>query len=465
MAFSRRKFLTLAGTSAAGAVLMSPLQALYARAAKGQPVRGGGFGPIREAPPLNITELPPDLRFPHLALPQGFQYTAFSVRGTPMSDGGLVPGDHDGMAAFAGPRNTTVLVRNHELSPDEREFAVNVPNRFRYDPLAAGGTTTLIVGPNRRLVRDFPSLAGTYRNCAGGPTPWGTWISCEENTSTPAENQLIDDPQNAGNRIPDPNNVSKSHGFNFEVNPRAGLVVPEPLVAMGRFNHEAICVDPDTGIVYQTEDRNDSNFYRFRPNQPGKANQPANLRAGGVLEALRIKGMPRVETRAGFPIGKPMPVEWVRIEDVNPAEDTVRLEGLSKGAAVFTRGEGIAFGNGEVYFCCTDGGERELGQVWRYNPTAETIELFVEPNDPELLDGPDNVVVTPFGDLIVCEDGDGTQFLVGITQQGQLYDFARNLINDREFAGACFSPDGQTLFVNIQDPGITYAIWGPFPRA
>lgn len=441
MALSRRHFFALAGATAAGTVLASPLKNLYARQARGERIRGIGYGLLQ-----------PD-RNGLLELPPGFQYRAFSRTGDMMSDGHPVPGNHDGMAAFSGPGRSTILVRNHELSPDSESTAI-APESKKYDPLCKGGTTTLIIGQNRELQRDFVSLAGTYRNCAGGPTPWGSWISCEENTSTPATNEPGE-----------PDNVSKMHGYNFEVPSTATEPVdPIPLVAMGRFNHEAICVDPRTGIVYETEDRGESLFYRFIPQSPG------NLRAGGVLEALKIKGMPQAITKTGFPVGKPMEAEWVRIEDVNPVEDTVREEGFAKGAAQFTRGEGIWWGNNELYFNCTDGGAQELGQVWRYvpgvNPQAGgTIELFVEPNNQDALDGPDNIVVSPFGDLIICEDGEAEQFVVGVTPDGELYDFARNALNESEFAGACFSPDGQTMFVNIQSPGITFAIWGPWKRS
>ncbi len=367
-----------------------------------------------------------------------------------MSDGSPVPGGHDGMAAFPGPQNTVILVRNHELSPNS---ATQVVGPRPYDSACKGGTTTLQIGPNGELINHYASLSGTYRNCAGGPTPWGSWITCEENTSTPATNT----PGSA-------NNVMQAHGYNFEVPSNAGAPVdPVPLVAMGRFNHEAIAVDPRTGIVYETEDQRDSLIYRFVPTRPGQ------LSAGGTLQALVIKGMPQAKTFSGVPKRQPMPVEWVTITDPNPATDTVRVEGFSKGAAQFARGEGMWYGNGEIYFCCTNGGSVDsngrpngAGQVWRYIPERETIELFVEARSKDELDGPDNIVVAPHGDLIICEDGDAEQFLVGITSEGQLYRLARNAINDSEFAGACFSPDGKTLFANIQTPGITFAIRGPW---
>lgn len=433
---SRRQFFTFVGAGASCAVLAAPLKALYAKEATGKSVFGKGYGALQKDPNGLLD------------LPRGFQYRAFSRTGDIMSDRHPVPGNHDGMAAFKGAKGTTILVRNHELSPSSNTPVI-APKNKQYDPLASGGTTTLIVGANRELIKDYATLAGTYRNCAGGATPWGSWISCEENTSTPDTNTPND-----------LDNVSKLHGYNFEVPSTATeLVDPMPLVSMGRFNHEAIAASPRTGIIYQTEDRGDSLFYRFIPKKPGV------LQAGGVLEALKIKDKPQANTKTGFRIGDRLQVEWVRIEDVNPVLDTVRVEGFTKGAAQFSRGEGIAYSNGEMYFTCTNGGAAGKGQVWRYIPGRNstdggTIELFVEPNDVTVLENPDNIIVSPFGDIFLCEDGDGTNYVVGVNPQGELYQFARNQFNDSEFCGVCFSPDGQTMFVNIQDPGITLAIWG-----
>lgn len=439
MALSRRQFFTLAGAGTATAVLASPLKALYARQANGQSSYGGGYGALVPDP----NKL--------LDLPKGFQYRAFSKTGDLMSDGFTVPGNHDGMAAFPGANNTVILVRNQELSPDS---STGVAGSTKYDPNCKGGTTTLIVGPDRKLIKHYASLAGTYRNCAGGPTPWGSWISCEENTSTPASNAQ----------------VSKWHGYNFEVPANAqGLVNPEPLIAMGRFNHEAVAVDPKTGIIYETEDRGDGLFYRFIPKEPG------NLKAGGILQALVITGKPQVDTsnqstQTILPC-QSMQVEWVTIDNPNPDNDNaptgVRYQGYAKGAARFTRGEGIWYGKGDFYFTCTNGGPARLGQVWRYVPgqtpqQGGTIELFVEPNNQSLLEAPDNIVVAPTGDLFLCEDGPGDNFVIGVTPKGQVYQFARNAFNDSEVAGACFSPDGNTMYVNIFNPGITFAIWGPW---
>jgi uncharacterized repeat protein (TIGR03803 family) len=457
MGFSRRRFLALAGTSAAGVTMLSPLEALYARAALGQVARGIGYGPLEPKLPENADELVGVVfngvnlsQSPALELPPGFNYTVISYTGQFMDDGNRVPGLHDGMAAFPGPNNTTILVRNHELNPTSN--GVIASPEFLYDRIA-GGTTTIVVGPDRRLRKHFGSLAGTFRNCAGGPTPWGSWVSCEETVV-----------------LPPSNGATKPHGYNFEVPATDDIRVaePVPLVAMGRFNHEAIAVDPATGWVYQTEDEGSSCFYRFIPNEYG------NLRSGGTLEALAIDGMFRVNTRTNFSqyLNQPLPVQWVTIDDVDPVNNSstiaVRTQGQNKGAAIFSRGEGCWYGNGLIYFTCTNGGDANQGQIFAYDPTNNTITLVVESRNIQELNAPDNITVSPFGDLFVCEDGSGREYVQGVNQRGEVYQFAANAIpapfDGSEFAGACFSPDGRTLFVNIQSPGITCAIWGPWER-
>lgn len=452
MNLSRRKFFKLAGASAVGVTMLSPLEAFYARVANGQVARGIGYGALEAKLPTNADELADVIigginlsTTPLLELPPGFNYTAISYTGQMMDDGTLVPGGHDGMAAFSGPNNTTILVRNHELNPTNN----GVVALKKYDQIA-GGTTNIVIGSNRRLIRHFASLAGTYRNCAGGLTPWGTWVSCEETLTIPAPN----------------NTATKKHGYNFEVSATADIQVadPIPLVAMGRFNHEAVAVDPATGWVYQTEDEGNSCFYRFRPHQKG------NLQSGGVLEALVIEGMSTVNTSTNFLQYKnqPLPVKWVKIDNVDPVTNdvniSVRIQGQNKGAAIFSRGEGCWYGNGLVYFTCTNGGNVRQGQVFAYNPKNDTLTLVVESRNANELNAPDNITVAPFGDLFICEDGSGTEYVQGVNQEGEVYQFATNAINGSEFAGVCFSPDGKTMFVNIQSPGITLAIWGPWTR-
>lgn len=418
MTLSRRQFFSLAGAGTAGALLLSPLQAFYAK----RTLAAGPYGAL-VTDPLGV-----------LDLPAGFSYVRLSETGQMMNDGYTVPGGHDGMGAFAGTNGNTVLIRNHELNPSSGT-RVNAPNSKKYDTQGRGGTTTLVVSPNGALVSHYGSLAGTYRNCAGGPTPWGSWLSCEESFEV-------------GN---------KKHGYIFEVPSSAtGFVTPVPLVAMGRFNHEAAAVDPNTGYVYLTEDRDDSLLYRFVPNTPN------NLSAGGTLYALKITAIPQANTKTGFTVGQSHAVSWVQIANPDPTSDTVRVAGFNLGAAKFARGEGIFYGNGDIYFCCTSGGSAGLGQVWRYTPSTQTLRLYIQPNNAGILDFPDNIVVAPNNDIFLCEDGGGTDFIVGVTPTGSLYKFARNALNTNEFAGVCFSPNGQIMFVNVQTPGITFAITGPW---
>jgi len=490
MNISRRKLLSFAGASAAGITMLAPLEAFYARVARGQSTSGVGYGPLTPKLPLNASELTNtyvgDLsNEPILALPDGFNYRVLSMTGMTMSDGTLVPAGHDGMAAFRGPGNTTILVRNHELTSSST-YPVVGATRYS-DGAALGGTTTVVVGPNRKVQKDFVSIAGTRTNCAGGPTPWGSWITCEETFSTSTNS--------AG--------VAVRHGYNFEVvaDAESGIVTPVPLVAMGRFSHEAVAVDPATGYIYETEDRGDSCFYRFVPAQ--RITAPGQLAAvGGTLYALKIKNGPQNttnnSTQGGVPgaiaVGQTFDVEWVQINNVDPSSESsssrsgVRYEAQDQGAAIFFRGEGCWYGNGKIYFVATQAGPTAIvngvpasngrgnGQVWVYDPAAEKLTLVVEASSSgELLDEPDNVTVTPFGDLFLCEDSsDDFQYIVGVTPSGELYQFAKNVIFSQttdstlsgfvgnEFAGACFSPDGRTLFVNIQTPGITFAIWGPW---
>ncbi|GAA4953191.1 DUF839 domain-containing protein [Streptomonospora halophila] len=434
---NRRRFL--AGTGLMGAV--TALQGLMGQTAAhaAGPGRGnnrgtvapdnGGYGPLQPAGPDG-----------ELLLPAGFTYTAFGQTGTPMRDGSPTPGRHDGMAAFEDEDGTLRLVRNHEQSGGG---AFAAPS---YDPQAAGGTTTMAFDPEAmRLVDSFPSLAGTIRNCAGGPTPWGSWLTCEETfTGLDTENP---------------------HGYIFEVPVDAdGPVEPVPYKAMGRFTHEAVAVDPATGIVYETEDRGSSGLYRFVPQTPGR------LSEGGRLQMLAIKDSPRYDTRTGQRAGKPLAVEWVDIDDPDPdSGDSLAVfnQGRAKGGAVFARLEGAWYGDGAIYVNSTSGGDAGLGQVWEYRPRGRSggqLILVYESVDPDLLQSPDNICVSPnSGGLVLCEDGSGGDMLRGVTDRGEIFDFAAlNSSNTSELAGATFSPDGRVLFFNVQSPGVTYAVTGPW---
>lgn len=454
---SRRDFIRTSSLYTAGFLGLREL-ALRPLGAAEIEAGAAGFGPLLDDPEGL------------LRLPQGFRYSVFSSTGEEMADGLLVPGKHDGMAAFAGPNGRTILVRNHEMESRWAAESPFGPDQARIGRIAGskiydrgngiapnlGGTSTLVFDTRTQtLETHFLSLVGTVRNCAGGETPWGSWVTCEEI-----------------NARPEPN-AEQPHGFNFEVPARAtGLVDPVPLKAMGRFRHEAIAVDPRSGAVYETEDIENGLLYRFLPKEKGR------LAAGGRLQALVMEGWKRANTsnwvEQSFPVGTPQRVTWIDLEDVeeNVAED-LRLRGAAAGAAIFARGEGAWYGNDSVYFAMTTGGRAKLGQLFRYRPspyegTAReseqpgTLELFSEPNNSELVRNCDNVTVAPWGDLILCEDTSAACRVIGVTPQGEYYVLAANTQRGRELAGACFSPDGTTLFVNIQNPGYTVAITGPW---
>jgi secreted PhoX family phosphatase len=386
-----------------------------------------------------------------LDLPQGFSYRVISRLGDAMNDGGTVPDNADGMGAFALPGGKIALVRNHELMPDQDGGGAVGP---AYDTVARsliplpGGTTNVVLDARTLTVeRQFRSLAGTIRNCAGGITPWGTWLTCEENTSR------------ADGRI------NRDHGYVFEVPAAATAQVnPAPLVALGRFNHEAAAVDPATGIVYQTEDRGDGLLYRFTPKVPGR------LAEGGKLQALAVDGLADSRNHDGvtFAPGAWRGVRWVDLDHPEAPDDDLRRRGAAAGALLFARGEGIHMGEGELYFACTSGGAAKLGQVFRLVPgrrgKADRLQLFFESTSVDQFNYGDNLTVAPSGHLIVCEDQYTDvvdNYLRGITPQGNAYPFGR-LRLQTELAGACYSPDGKVLFVNAYRPALTLAITGPW---
>ena len=434
MRLTRRTFGSVVGASAA--LSFAPLVNLLAsdRAA----ARSGlNFGPLSPQYPTNMSELPLARQgIAYLSLPNGFDYKVLSYYTQPMRDGSAVPASTDGMAAFPLRRGRVALVRNHELTTSVTPHVV--PDGT-YDPLVAGGTTTLIVDRDGNLTEQYGSLAGTDRNCSGGPTPWFSWLTCEE--------PLV---------IGDGDGVR--HGYVFEV-PAVGVSDAEPRVYLGRFNHEAVAVDPWTGIVYETEDRADSLFYRFVPAAYGDLSSP------GKLQALQLLEWPNgVHTGRDFGAyaNQPLAVGWVDIDEFDPPGDTVRFEGRSKGAARFSRGEGCCYGDGLIYFTCTDGGDLRAGQIFAYDPLRETLRLLVESTDHAVLDMPDNVVVHRDAGLYVCEDGDGRDNILRLDRDGTLAVVAQNNWSDSEWAGVCFAPNGRTMFANAQNDAVTFAIRGPF---
>ena len=464
----RRAFLTnlsviSGGLALAGSSLLRR-EAVFAQTGDVLKYRATGFGELVPTAAKNTGET-------YLSLPKGFEYNVLGKVKTQMSDGRPTPAAHDGQWTFR-VKNELRIVRNHEVSggsvPKEQ---AGIGSRNHYDETCGGGTTTLVIDPKTNtLIRDFVSLSGTLINCAGGPTPWGSWITCEETTLGPSVRTRASDGRKTGG-------YPKPHGYCFEVPASANSeVVPVPLKAMGRFTHEAVAVDRRTGIVYLTEDYNPSGFYRFIP----KRNK--RLADGGVLQMLAVEGKPEFDTRTGQITGGSLASIWVTINEPDPAAadidpSAVYKQGKAKGGAAFARLEGCEIDrSGRVYFTATSGGENKGGQIWMYDPAgkdAGRLTLVFESPDQRVLHMPDNICLMPKSELLfICEDSDyagqnSINHIRVLTPEGKIADFARNISKDfsrSEFCGSTFSPDGKTLFVNLQLAGVTLAIWGDWSR-
>lgn len=502
---TRRSLLRRGTVGAAAAVALPALQGLSTPAhahskkprPRWKPKYDAGYGALERSKPVAAyTSFPDAQNIEWLALPPGFRYVVFGVAGDMMDDGNMTPSSHDGMAAFQRGRRYR-LVRNHE-NRDGAEDSTPIGGDHRaYNPRGGAGCTTLDIVANKqgvpKLQRSWVSLNGTLVNCAGGLTPYGSWISSEETTET-------------RDGIP--------HGYNFDVPARRrGIVEPIPLKEMGRFAHEAVAVDPKTGIIYETEDRGDSGFFRFVPHKRG------NL-MHGVLQMLKVRGETNFnlkgEDPAGFvpEVGDRFPVEWVTIDDPDPDDSggadiskSVYNQGLARGAAIFGRLEGCWYNPADrsIVFSCTNGGPVGEGQVWEYKPRGHrhgVLRLLFDSPSGDVLSAPDNVAASPGGGILLCEDhgfdrpddpfvplpwstpGDDdqveVQYIRGLSEEGEIFEFAANLLDDKEWAGACFSPDGKYLFANTQGGtrgfvkdfapenlknfGRTYAIWGPWHK-
>jgi secreted PhoX family phosphatase len=461
-ALSRRGFLGRTAATGLGIAFAGSTTAISGTAANAAVRSSAGYGPL-VTDPKGI-----------LSLPQGFSYKIIATAGqTRMEDGNLTPTDMDGVGVFASATGST-LVYNHEIGGSEQPPVPNTA-RLTYDPGVFGGTTNLDVDRAGNRVREYVSVAGTDNNCAGGVTPWGTWLTCEETERKAG----------VGSR-------TKDHGYVFEVSPVQGENPDRsnvPLTFLGRYAHEAVAVDPATSAIYETEDAGGPNglYFRWLP--------PAGFRGGkgalvalaqgsggdtaGTLSAMSCSRGSRhiADLSEATQPGTQYEVQWVDVPDRDARTVSVRKQFTDAQVTRSRKLEGAWWADGGAYFVSSfarlsDGSRNEHdGQVWFYDPANETVTLktiFGVNPDPDVdaddYDGPDNITVSPYGGIILAEDGEGVQHLVGVTDQGKAYTLARNDENDREFTGPVFSPDGSTLFACVRAARRVFAITGPWGR-
>ena len=466
---------------ASALALLGPLAALQARAdAQQTPLIPSPYGPL-------FATRDRSTGLPLLRLPQGFSYASFGWSGDRMANGLPCPAKHDGMGVVAAHGGEVTLIRNHEvgLGHDESFFGAGaVYDRGLTAGFHANGGTTVLRFRDGKWMDMRPALGGTVSNCAGGVTPWGTWLSCEE--------VAADDASSSGMK----------HGYVFEV--RADAVSDaRPIVAMGRFRHEAVAVDPHSGIVYMTEDdAGKAGFYRYVPH--AKEGRPGSLAQGGTLQMARVIGRHNANL-ADAAVGRTHSIDWIDIAEPDADRGAAAAggktldnasgpfrQGWAQGALRMNRGEGIAYHDGKIYVMDTTGGAVQTGAMWELDLAQQQLRCIYASRGTLFGNMGDNITVSPRGGLVICEDANSTavdeygpgERLMGLTTKGEIFMFAKNNYEfdaetlrragkspqhagnkrDSEFCGACFDPSGKYLFVNAQEPGITYAIWGPWQR-
>jgi uncharacterized protein len=493
MTLSRRALLNRAALTGAGAVAVaSGASGLMVPAAQASPAPAKSRSP-KLFPPLECK--PGDL----LALPHGFSYAVVAkAGGTQIHDGrgkvvGKTPESPDGTVAV-NHGSRLRLIQNHEIS-DDGEFNVPHVKGTVYDEGAPGGGCTVIeTSRNGDRISQWVALSGTYDNCAGGPAPWGAWLSCEETEVTAGTGTL-----------------TKDHGYVFEVFADTPVhQSPKPIKAWGRAAHEAVVVEPSRERVYLTEDASKPTGLLYRWTAPrGYKLRPyiANSLSdhAGTLEALAVLTndgsiLPDLAYVTSAEIGRPFKTKWVNVPDRTAKTTSLRkqfadgqvthskkLEGAWGDAHGMYFVSSFAFAEGDLPANAT----KHDGQHWYYNYRDQTLtlvayfpyneQLHIEsPNWEQTLgrsidlafDGPDGCHVSPYGTVILTEDGNTANHMLSWTPETGAQAIVRNqmLIEKSdlggnvysEMTGPTFSPDGRVLFGNVQVPGYVFAIRGPW---
>ena len=367
-----------------------------------------------------------------LRLPEGFTSRIIKQSGTPIGPTAEVAMPFpDGGATFPTDDGGWILVSNSENPPPADKAD---PTPIGIDKL--GGVQAIVFAADGTIVDAYPILTGSRSNCAGGTTPWGTWLSCEE----------LDDEEDASNS-----------GRVFECDP-TGAEDPVQLDALGRFKHENAAIDPGEGRVYLTEDLADGLYYRFTPTAY------PDLTAG-TLEAARLDG----ETLSWLPIPDPT------------CSDGVPCRQQAEGATPFDGGEGCVVDDGKV-FLTTKGDNR----VWVHDITSGTMTVLYDGADftDPVLTGVDHIITqAETGNLVVAEDGGDMQAVMIrrddfavfpiLQMTGPQHGFpdapsAGDARATSEVSGLAFNPAGDRLYANSQRAyvlGITYEITGPWLEA